>query len=122
MTLRKLSALALACLLVCVCATAQINTSTITGIVEDPSKAVVANAAVVAKNDATGIEYKTVTTGSGTFAIPSVTPGSYTITVTATGFKTTTSRNNVLQTGVPLDVDIRLAVGATGETVEVSES
>lgn len=122
MNIRRHIALALACLLVCLSATAQINTSTITGTVEDPSKAVVANATVVAKDESTGVEYKTVTSGAGAFSIPSVNPGTYTITVSATGFKTTSSKGNVLRTGVPLEVSITLSVGATGETVEVSES
>ncbi|HUS18666.1 MAG TPA: TonB-dependent receptor [Terriglobales bacterium] len=108
--------------LLAVSAFAQINTSTITGTVEDPSKAVVANAQVTAKNDDSGVEYKTTTTGAGTFAIPSVSPGTYTITVTAPGFKTVSSKGNVLKTGLPLDVTLMLAVGASEDTVEVIES
>src|SRR5207237_5993948 len=100
----------------------QINTSTITGVVEDQTKAVVSGANVVVKNEATGVEYKTVSSSAGTFSIPSVIPGSYTITVTASGFKTTSSKGNVLKTGVPTDVTIALSVGASGETVEVKES
>ena len=81
MNFRKVFALMLTVLVLTLAATAQINTSTITGTVEDPSKAVVANAQIVAKNEATGVEYKTTTTNSGTFSIPSLSPGSYTIKI-----------------------------------------
>ena len=101
---------------------AQVSTSSITGVVTDSTGAVVANAKVEAKNDDMGVVFDQSTTNAGTYAFPSLTPGSYSITVRMTGFQTFTSAHNVLTVGTPLVVDVVLKVGAATETVEVVES
>jgi len=101
---------------------AQVSTSSITGVVTDSTGAVVANAKVEAKNDDTGVVFTQNTTNAGTYAFPSLTPGSYSITVTMSGFQTFTSAHNVLTVGTPLVVDVALKVGTVGQTVEVVES
>src|SRR5437667_4242145 len=90
---------------------AQVNTSSITGIVTDQSGAVVPNAKVEAKNDDTGVVFEQNTSSAGTYAFPSLTPGRYSITVTHAGFQTFTSIHNVLTVGTPLVVDVSLRVG-----------
>ena len=60
----------------------------ITGVVTDVSGAVVPNAEVVALNKNTGGENKAVSTDSGLYRMPYVTPGTYTISATLKGFKT----------------------------------
>ena len=109
-------------LLISVSLWAQVSTSSITGIVTDQSGAVVPNAKVEAKNDDTGVVFEQNTSSAGTYAFPSLTPGRYSITVTAAGFQTFTSIHNVLTVGTPLVVDVSLRVGAVGQTVEVLES
>jgi carboxypeptidase family protein/TonB-dependent receptor-like protein len=101
---------------------AQVSTSSITGVVTDPSGAVVANAKVEAKNEDTGVVFDQSTTTAGTYGFPSLTPGRYSITVTMPGFQTFSSLHNVLTVGTPLVVDVPLNVGMVGETVEVLES
>ena len=101
---------------------AQVSTSSITGVVTDSTGAIVANAKVEAKNDDTGVMFDQNTTNAGTYAFPSLTPGSYSITVRMTGFQTFTSAHNVLTVGTPLVVEVVLKVGAATETVEVVES
>ncbi len=100
-------------------ALAQVSTSSITGAVTDSSGAVVAGAQVEAKNEETGVVYNTVTTNTGNYSFPSLTPGRYTITVRQTGFRTYTSTDNVLTVGAPLVVDVSLTVGAVTEQVSV---
>jgi hypothetical protein len=100
----------------------QVSTSSITGIVTDSSGAVVANAKVDAKNEDTGVVFEQSTTSAGTYTFPSLTPGRYSITVTMSGFQKFTSEHNVLTVGAPLVVDVTLAVGTIGQTVEVVES
>src|SRR6266581_4132593 len=109
-------------LLISVSLWAQVSTSSITGIVTDQSGAVVPNAKVEAKNDDTGVVFEQNTSSVGTYAFPSLTPGRYSITVTAAGFQTFTSIHNVLTVGTPLVVDVSLRVGTVGQTVEVLES
>ncbi|HEX8838772.1 MAG TPA: carboxypeptidase-like regulatory domain-containing protein, partial [Candidatus Acidoferrum sp.] len=66
---------------------AQVSTSSITGVVTDSSGAIIANAKVEAKNDDTGVVFEQNTTTAGTYTFPSLTPGSYSITVTMSGFQ-----------------------------------
>lgn len=101
---------------------AQVSTSSITGVVTDTSGAVVANAKVEAKNDDTGVVFEQKTTSSGDYSFPSLTPGSYSITVTVPGFQTFTSVHNILTVGAPLVVDVTLRMGTVGQTMEVVES
>src|SRR6266436_1462424 len=101
---------------------AQVSTSSITGAVTDASGAVVASAQVEAKNEETGVEYVQNTTSSGNYSFASLTPGSYSITVTLAGFQSFRSVHNILTVGTPLVVDVSLKVGSVGQTVEVVES
>src|SRR6266704_3318543 len=101
---------------------AQVSTSSITGVVTDASGAVVANARVEAKNENTGGVFNQSTTSSGNYSFASLTPGSYSITVTLSGFQTFTSVHNILTVGAPLVVDVSLKLSAIGQTVEVVES
>lgn len=101
---------------------AQVSTSSITGEVRDPSGAVVPNAKVEVKNEATGVAYSGTTTGAGSYAFPSLPPGLYTVTVSQPGFQTFVSAHNVLTIGEPLVVNASLKVGAPTTTVEVSGS
>src|ERR1700744_3949618 len=59
----------------------------ITGDVTDSSTAAVAGAQVTATNEKTGSQYSAVTSSAGEFHFPTLQVGSYTVTVTAQGFK-----------------------------------
>ncbi len=101
---------------------AQVSTSSINGTVVDASGALVGNARVEAKNEETGVEYVQNATSSGNYSFASLTPGSYSITVTLAGFQSFRSVHNILTVGTPLVVDVSLKVGSVGQTVEVVES
>src|SRR5262247_999549 len=66
---------------------AQATTGGIRGVVSDPNGAVVPNAAIVAKNAGTGVEYNATATGDGLYAIPRIPAGRYNISVQVQGFK-----------------------------------
>jgi len=93
---------------------------TVLGTVTDPSGAVVAGATVKVKNLGTGLERTTVTSADGSYSVPELPIGSYSVTVSQTGFKT------FVATGVPVDVaterrvDAALKTGAVTTQVEVS--
>ncbi len=93
----------------------------ISGIVIDPSDAVVAGAAVTLKNDSSGDARKTVSNGEGFFNFASVPAGPYTVTVNAKGFKSLERRGIVLNLGDQRTLTgLRLEVGTTStETVTV---
>src|SRR5262244_3380901 len=98
------------------------STSRIEGTIVDTSNAVVANAVVRVTNEETGVSYETRTGSTGTYTVPSLTPGQYTVSVIQRGFDTFNSRHNVLSVGVPLVVNATLKIGTTTETVEVTGS
>lgn len=98
---------------------AQVSSSSIGGLVQDATGAVIPGAKVEAKNEATGVVYETTTTSAGTYALSSLPPSQYTITVSLAGFQTFTSLHNVLTVGAPLVVNATLQVGTVAETVEV---
>jgi hypothetical protein len=63
------------------------GTGALTGTVLDQGGGAIAGAAVVVTNVATGQkEREVVSTGAGTFNVPSLPPGTYSVEVTATGF------------------------------------
>src|SRR5215472_2151636 len=100
----------------------QVSTSRVEGTVVDATNAVVANASVKVTNEDTGVSYDTKTSSTGTYTVPSLTPGPYTVRVTHQGFDAVTSTHNVLSIGAPLVVNVTLKVGAATETVEVQGS
>jgi hypothetical protein len=100
-------------------AIAQTATSQITGVVTDPSGAVVPGGTVTAVNEATGVAIHQTTTGAGVFQFSAVPPGRYTLTVEATGFKVEKRTGVIVEVGTPATVNITLQVGGSTETVEV---
>ncbi len=94
-------------------------TSTLSGTVVDPSGGVIPGASVAAKNNATAAITSAVTGADGIFTIPALEPGSYTVTVTLTGFKTVVLHDVRLNAGVPANVKAVLQIGELSETVVV---
>ncbi len=94
-------------------------TSTLTGTVTDTSGGAIPGATVVAKHEGTGVTSEAITSSQGTFTIPSLNPGSYSVTVSLTGFKTAVFTGVVLSAGVPASVPAKLEVGGIEETVVV---
>ncbi len=93
---------------------------TILGTVTDSSGAVVSGAKITAKNDETGLERSTETAADGSYAIPELPIGTYTVTVTQAGFQTFVTRSVPVDVAGERRVDAQLSTGAVRETVEVS--
>jgi Carboxypeptidase regulatory-like domain len=101
---------------------AQRTTGTLRGTVTDAQSAVIPDATVTARNGATGVEDKTVTTTAGTYAFPSVLPGTYTVTVEAKGFGNQIRKNVIVNANRVNDSNFTLSVQQATETVEVTAS
>ncbi len=101
-------------------ALAQVNTSTLDGLITDPQGAFVPNVEIVVTNTLTTQTFKTVTDGKGHWAVPSLPTATYSITATAPGFKTVTKGGIKMDAGIPATVNLQLEVGAVSETVEVT--
>src|SRR3569833_1817983 len=92
----------------------------IAGTVVDASGAVVPGAAVTLHNDATGAEFKLVADESGYFKAPLVPPGTYTVTISATGFGTYEAKLVPVTVGSMTQLHPELKAGGTQESVEVT--
>jgi hypothetical protein len=93
---------------------------TLTGTVTDPSGATVGKAQVQAVNQATQQTYTATTTNKGDYFIPYVLPGTYTLTVTASGFKQQVQQNVIVEGNRSSGINFSLQLGAVGQTVQVS--
>jgi hypothetical protein len=99
---------------------AQKSTGEIRGTVFDPSSAVVPNAAVTAKDLATGLTYTATSGGDGAYLIPNLLPGNYDVSVTAPGFRTSLLSKVLVETGRTTDLPVKLTIGTISQTVEVT--
>lgn len=95
------------------------NSGEIKGIVTDPSNAVVPGANVKVLNVLTGVQINTTTNAAGIYDLPSVEPGSYTITVSKPGFRDSVRKGITLPVGT-IAVNASLAVGSASQSVVVT--
>lgn len=117
---RLFAVLAVIALLVPGVVLAQSNTQgSISGTVVDASSAVLPNVSIVLKNLDKGFTTTTTTNAQGGYSFPLVEPGNYTVTVNASGFKQYLAKIAV-QVGQATTTNVKLEVGATATTVEVS--
>src|SRR5437879_11202682 len=65
---------------------AQLSTATLNGVIRDNSGAVVAKATVVLRNVETTIEHATTSNDAGNYVFLNLTPGKYTLEISADGF------------------------------------
>src|SRR5664279_2619090 len=99
---------------------AQDNSGNIGGTILDPSGATVANAKVTVTNSDRNQVVRTVTTdATGSYSVPIIPVGTYSIKVEAAGFKTEDRTGIILNVSDDLRINFRLQVGAVSETVEV---
>ena len=101
-------------------ALAQRDMGTLTGTVTDPSGAVVPGATVTISEVSTGQNYKLQTSSSGDFTRPALSPGTYTVTAEAKGFRRVAQENVLVTGGSRVGITLTLAVGEISETVQVT--
>src|SRR5271168_4921619 len=91
----------------------------IKGTVTDPAGALIANAAITATNQATGVTFTTTSQADGGYIFQQLPVGTYTVKVSAPGFK------EFQATGIILNIDqeyvesAKLSVGSTSDVVEI---
>lgn len=88
------------------------------GTVTDPASAPIASAAVTVTNNSTSAVFMTSTLSDGTFSIPNLPPGTYTVNVAAVGFRQTRVVNLVIGS-LPLGLNIGLVIGEPFEIIIV---
>jgi hypothetical protein len=99
-------------------ANAQAPTGTITGVVTDSTRSVVADARVSIANPATAQTWTLNTSAEGIYTAAALLPGEYQITVEVPGFKRT-DVNARVEAGTTTSVDLVLELGAVTDSVTV---
>ncbi|HXB20885.1 MAG TPA: TonB-dependent receptor [Candidatus Solibacter sp.] len=107
-------------LLVWVGAQGQTTTATLSGVVRDPSGAVVPQVKLTLRNTVKGIVRVASTDTEGRYSFTSVEPGTYELRGESAGFRTEIKNGVVLAVGGSSEVDIALQVGPTSEVVTVT--
>ena len=98
---------------------AQADNSSLSGNVTDSSGAVIPNAKVTAKNDATGAVRTVTTNASGSYTLPNLTPGNYTVNVEAGGFSTAVQQGTHLDPNIGARYDVALKTGGASTSIVV---
>ncbi len=101
---------------------AQSTTGQFNGHVVDQNGAAVAGASVTLADLQTNLNRTTQTNGEGLYEFPLIPPGAYRITVTQTGFDTTSSPDMRLEVNQISSQDFKLTVGSATQTVTVTSS
>ncbi|WP_260702905.1 TonB-dependent receptor [Edaphobacter flagellatus] len=96
-----------------------ISTAQLSGTVHDPSGAVVPGASVTIADASKGFSRSATSDGEGNYQFLLLPPGTYVVTVTATGFAKLTSSNVVLTVGEQAQLALTLSISGS-ETVNVT--
>jgi hypothetical protein len=95
-------------------------TAQISGLVSDPTGALVPNAKVAATHVDTGLVRRAVTGADGIYELPDLPVGSYKLEVQAAGFETYVQTGILLEVSNKVTVNVTLQVGQVRQAVEVS--
>ncbi|MGI4755592.1 MAG: carboxypeptidase regulatory-like domain-containing protein [Janthinobacterium lividum] len=98
---------------------AQVVGSTLNGVVTDAVGAPIAGAAVQVHSEETGTERRLLTDSAGRYAAPSISVGTYTVTVQAAGFATERHAGVVLTVGQAQQLNVALRVASDTQQVDV---
>ncbi|HWH56863.1 MAG TPA: TonB-dependent receptor [Terriglobales bacterium] len=102
-------------------AMAQTVTAAVTGVVTDPSGAVVPRATVIAENTATGVQTTAQTNDTGAYTIRFLPIGTYTLNITAKAFAPAKVNGITLEINQTATVNVAMKI-STAETTVVNET
>ncbi|MGH9784770.1 MAG: carboxypeptidase-like regulatory domain-containing protein, partial [Terriglobia bacterium] len=92
----------------------------ITGLVTDPSGAVVAAASVTATNEATGLERAVSTSGQGYYSVPLLPAGTYRVAIEAQGFRRAVRSGITLAVAQTARLDFAMEIGELSQEMNVA--
>ena len=106
-------------LLVSATVMAQVDMGSISGVIRDPTGAAIPNAKVTLTNAGTNITVSTTTGSEGQYTFSPVKVGRYSLSASASGFRTVKQNNVTVDVQQKLEVDISLPIGQATEMVVV---
>lgn len=95
------------------------STSRLQGTITDPSGAVVPNATINIRNDATGDTRSVKSDGAGLYQAPALVPGTYTVDISAAGMQSHHVQGVTLNVGATVTVNVTMTLGSTQQVVNV---
>src|SRR5437870_3938019 len=122
--IRKLSGFSLLCgclLFLAPTVFGQGERGAITGTITDETGAVIPDTEITVTDPATNLTYTTNSTGAGVYRVSSLPPGIYKVIASKTGFKQALAENIRVAVGTTVNVDLKLQIGETSQTVTVLE-
>lgn len=117
--MKKISSVLLTILFSAVLGFAQDTTGKLVGTVSAPDGAI-PGATIVVKDNQTGREQTFTSTDDGTFTVSQLEFGTYTVTITATGYKTLTANAVKIDVGREYPLNAVLEIGAVTEQVTIT--
>jgi hypothetical protein len=100
----------------------QAGRGSISGLVADPTGAIVPGAKVTVLSQATGVKLSTTSTAAGLYSFISLAPGVYQVTASAKGFETLVERNITVSVDQVTTANLALKIGSVSEVVTVNEA
>ncbi|HET8925254.1 MAG TPA: TonB-dependent receptor [Candidatus Acidoferrum sp.] len=120
MRMRLLFVLLVLCLCTSYAAFAQMETATLSGVIQDPNGRVVPDVEVTATRIETGVVVTTKTNGAGIYYFTGLMPGRYHLMVRKPGFKEVAIKEFQLYVQDKLEQNFALEIGSVSETVTVT--
>lgn len=104
------------------CCRAQNSLGTVVGIITDPSGALIPHAEITITNLETNARRIVFSDQTGTYNLPSLPPGHYSVSVTSPGFSGQKGNSFVLAADQTARIDFKLALGTSSEVIQVDTS
>jgi hypothetical protein len=100
----------------------QISSGTFYGQIQDQSGAMVSDVHVSVRQQNTGFVRSTATDASGSYRVPDLAPGVYSLSAERTGFRTFVASNVTLEINQHARLDFQLEIGPARESITVAEA
>jgi hypothetical protein len=124
-SLRRAQPVWCAVLIVCLAgmqASAQLYTGSVTGVVTDPSGAIIPNVQLKLLDEGKGFTFTAVSDSTGGYVIRQVPPGKYTLSAEAQGFRVETVPGITIDISQHVTQNFKLQVGQVTQTLEITEA
>lgn len=96
------------------------TTGSISGFVQDETRAVLPGVEIQAVHEDRGLTGKTISTDTGSYTIPVLPPGRYTVSFSLPGFQTINNRGIVVNATERVTLNVTMRVSGAGTTIDVS--